>query len=57
LASVATLGRIAAQSSQSVIHPTSYYLHGRIYTNDEKHPWAEAIAVRDEKILCIGTIS
>jgi predicted amidohydrolase YtcJ len=56
-ASVATVERIAAQSSPSAIHPTTYYLHGRIYTNDEKHPWAEAIAVRDEKILCIGTIS
>lgn len=57
LPSMVTVERIAAQSSPSVIHPTTYYLHGRIYTNDEKHPWAEAIAVRDEKILCIGTIS
>jgi hypothetical protein len=37
-------------------HPTTYFLHGHIYTNDPKHPWASAIAVRDEKILCIGTI-
>ena len=37
--------------------PTIYYLHGRIYTNDPKHPWAEAMAVRDEKVFCIGTIS
>jgi predicted amidohydrolase YtcJ len=57
LASIATVKIISAQVSQFVIHPTTYYLHGRIYTNDEKHPWAEAIAVRDEKILCIGTIS
>jgi len=40
-----------------VIHKTTYYLHGRIYTNDPKHPWAAALAVRDEKILCIGTIA
>ncbi len=40
-----------------VIHRTMYYLHGRIYTNDPKHPWAAALAVRDEKILCIGTIA
>lgn len=39
------------------IHPTTYYLHGRIYTNDPKHPWAEAMAVRDEKILCVGTLT
>ena len=38
-------------------HLTTYYLHGRIYTNDPKHPWAEAMAVRDEKIFCVGTIS
>ena len=40
-----------------VIHKTAYYLHGHIYTNDPKHPWAAALAVRDEKILCIGTIA
>jgi len=37
-------------------HKTTYYLHGRIYTNDLKQPWASAMAVRDEKILCIGSI-
>ena len=40
-----------------MIRRTTYYLHGRIYTNDPKHPWAAALAVRDEKILCIGTIA
>src|SRR6202030_2435415 len=38
------------------LHKTTYYLHGRIYTNDPKMPWASAMAVRDEKILCIGSI-
>jgi hypothetical protein len=33
------------------------YIHGRIYTNDLQHPWAQAFAVRDGKITCIGTIS
>jgi len=47
----------SGQSASIPLHPTTYYLHGRIYTNDPKHPWAEAMAVRDEKILCIGTIS
>jgi predicted amidohydrolase YtcJ len=46
-----------AQSSQLPLHPTTYYIHGRIYTNDPKHPWAEGMAVRDEKVLCIGKIS
>jgi predicted amidohydrolase YtcJ len=52
-----TRSPLAKQTPSSVIHPTTYYLHGRIYTNDPKHPWAEAMAVRDEKILCIGSIS
>jgi predicted amidohydrolase YtcJ len=33
------------------------YIHGRIYTNDPQHPWAQAFAMRDGKITCIGTIS
>src|SRR6202040_1209454 len=33
---------------------TTYYTHGRIYTNDPAHPWAEAMAVSDGKISCIG---
>jgi hypothetical protein len=36
---------------------TVYYLHGRIYTNDPQRPWAEAMAVRDGKIICIGAIA
>ena len=36
---------------------TVYYLHGRIYTNDPQHPWAEAMGVRGGKIICIGTIA
>jgi predicted amidohydrolase YtcJ len=39
------------------IDKTVYYLHGHIYTNDPQHPWAVAMAVRDEKILCIGTLA
>ncbi len=40
----------AAQKGPS----TSYYTHGRIYTNDPEHPWAEAMAVSEGKITCIG---
>ncbi len=50
--------RTFAQSTQQpLIHHTTYYLHGKIYTNDPKHPWADALAVRDERVLCVGTIS
>jgi predicted amidohydrolase YtcJ len=49
--------RIAAQANaEPILHKTTYFLHGRIYTNDPKQPWASAIAVRDEKILCVGSI-
>jgi predicted amidohydrolase YtcJ len=48
---------LAQQTQPSVVHSTTYYLHGKIYTNDPKHPWAEAMAVRDEKILCVGSLS
>jgi predicted amidohydrolase YtcJ len=33
---------------------TTYYTHGRIYTNDPENPWAEAMAVSEGKISCIG---
>ena len=56
-AGIASASKVLAQFAQPTVHPTTYYLHGHIYTNDPKHPWAEAMAVRDEKILCVGTIS
>ena len=61
LASVASIlthpETLLAQTREPPLHKTTYYLHGRIYTNDPKQPWAVAMAVRDEKILCIGTIT
>ena len=33
-----------------------YYLHGHIYTNDPKQPWAAAMAIRDGKIRCVGSM-
>lgn len=38
-----------AQSADTIL------LHGRIYTVDSKHPWAEALAIHDGKLLAIGT--
>jgi predicted amidohydrolase YtcJ len=44
-------------SAQTYTPPrTTYYLHGRIYTNDKQQPWASAMAVREGKIVCIGGI-
>jgi predicted amidohydrolase YtcJ len=48
--------RLKASPPQDDSH-TVNYLHGRIYTNDPQHPWAQAFAVREGKITCIGSIS
>jgi predicted amidohydrolase YtcJ len=57
LALLTTPSPLGAQNKKPATDTTSYYLHGRIYTNDPAHPWAEAMAVRDEKVFCIGSIS
>src|SRR5260370_40829531 len=44
----------AKSSAAQKAPPTTYYVHGRIYTNDPAHPWAQAIAVSEGKISCIG---
>jgi predicted amidohydrolase YtcJ len=41
-------------SAQEKTPQTTYYVHGRIYTNDPAEPWAEAMAVSEGKISCIG---
>ena len=43
-------GFAAAQSSADVI-----VTGGRVYTVNPKHPWAEAVAIRDGKVLAVGT--
>ena len=55
LAAFATL-RPQAQAAQDAPR-TILYLHGRIYTNDPQHPWAQAMAIREGKIICVGAIS
>lgn len=30
-------------------------LHGRIYTVDARHPWAEAVAIEGDKIIAVGS--
>jgi len=44
----------AKTSAAQKLPTTSYYTHGRIYTNDPEHPWAEAMAVSEGRISCIG---
>jgi predicted amidohydrolase YtcJ len=47
--------RAKGQAAQGESHIT-VYLHGRIYTNDPAQPWADAMAIRDGKIRCVGKI-
>src|SRR5258708_32138174 len=42
----------AQQSGQSA---DTILVHGRVYTVNDKRPWAEALAIRDGKILAVGT--
>jgi predicted amidohydrolase YtcJ len=49
-------GHPAFPQTSDPAHKTIYYLHGRIFTNDPKTPWASALAVRDDKIFCVGSI-
>ena len=49
--------QVVSRDRPDTSHKITYYLHAHIYTNDPKAPWATAIAVRDDKIYCIGTIS
>jgi predicted amidohydrolase YtcJ len=48
--------RVTARPTQDASR-TIYYIHGRIYTNDPQHPWAQGMAVRDGKIICVGALS
>src|SRR5436305_662521 len=43
------LGQSASQPADAIL------IHGRVYTVDAKHPWAEAVAIRNGKILAIGS--
>ena len=37
--------------------PDLIVVNARIYTVNEKQPWAEAVAVRDGRILAVGSMS
>src|SRR5260370_13315946 len=55
LAGVALVAAFHTKTSVAQKAPrTTYYTHGRIYTNDPAQPWAEAMAISEGKISCIG---
>ena len=61
---ILTILFVAAVATVALVHSkplgeqpavrTTYYVHGRIYTNDPANPWADAMAVSEGKISCIG---
>ncbi|MCG7549569.1 amidohydrolase [Pseudoalteromonas sp. Of7M-16] len=44
-----------SQSQPEQTHSTMVFINGRIYTVNEKAPWAQAIAITDNKIVFVGT--
>src|SRR5437588_353923 len=56
---VAMWASAARENSYAQERPKAavFYMHGRIYTNDPASPWAEAMAVADGKITCIGKMA
>ena len=45
----------ALRASQSVVPADMVIRRARVYTVDEKHPWAEAVAVRGDRIAWLGS--
>ena len=47
---------MASANAQTGLAPADTIVaHGRIYTENEKQPWAEAIAIHGEKIVAVGS--
>ena len=49
--SISPLGLAEKDKTNS---PATMLVVGRIWTADDRHPWAEAVAVRDDKIAAVG---
>jgi predicted amidohydrolase YtcJ len=47
--------RAKGQAGRGESH-TVVFLHGRIYTNDPAQPWADAMAIQEGKIRCVGKL-
>lgn len=57
---VAAAGLVAGMTGPASAGPNTrgadlLLLHGRIFTVDHRHPWAEAVAVRGGRIIAVGT--
>jgi predicted amidohydrolase YtcJ len=48
------LASALAQAKSTVEAADRIFLNGRIYTLDESHPWADALAVKGDEIIYVG---
>jgi predicted amidohydrolase YtcJ len=48
------LAQVASQAPSVSVTSVTIYRNGRIYTNDPRSPWAEAMLVRGEEIIAVG---
>ncbi len=44
---------LSAQGARSAVADT-IVIHGKVYTLDVKQPWAQALAIRNSKIVAVG---
>ena len=56
ISAIFSSGAIAAQVSESHGSNT-VFIHGRFYTLNPRQPWAEALAVKGDKILAVGSLT
>jgi hypothetical protein len=53
--SVVGLGTVSAEGQTQIAPADKIVVHARIYTVNEKQPWAEALAMRGERIVAVGS--
>ena len=55
LVAALSLAASSATGQTTTVPADEIVVHARIYTVNEKQPWAEALAIRGEKIVAVGT--
>jgi predicted amidohydrolase YtcJ len=55
LVAALSLAASSATGQTTTVPADEIVVHARIYTVNEKQPWAEALAIRGEKIIAVGT--
>lgn len=50
-----SISRLSLGAEGNAEGPATMIVVGRIWTADDRRPWAEAVAVRDNKLIAVGT--